>query len=341
MAILNAVLQPEETPVTSTRGTSGYQWDTTSDRGMIGNIQIANAAITTAKIGSAAITTAKIEDAAITTAKIGSAQVTNAVIATAAIKDANIDTITFNKITGGTCILGGTANGNGLLQIRNSTGTTIVQGDNLGHHYYSTAGSELVRINTLGFHAYDNSGSETFSIGTEGLIGYGNNERVFGLRANVGGDTYGALGYGTGVDGGMLVQGTPQMILYSPGTVNIFADTNQITGNHIVLSGSMNLNGTLLVNSVPKTAIVPSSEGYKTLYTNESPDVWFMDFCESKETIDPMFLEVTNPPYHFIKCEDGEYQVWGKRKGFETTRFEPKTKEQFDKNNDFWSTPNK
>jgi len=335
---MNDFLQPDNAPVTSTRGTAGYQWDTTSDRGMIKNVQIDEAAITTAKIGSAAITTAKIEDAAITTVKIGSAQVTNAVIATAAIKDANIDTITFNKITGGTCILGGTANGNGLLQIRNSTGTTIIQGDNLGHHYYSTAGLELVKINTLGFHAYDNSGSETFSIGTEGLIGYGNNQQVFGLKANVGGDTYGALGYGTGSWGGMLVQGSPNLILYAPGSGNtavMFADTNNIVGNYCKITGELSVNGSV------KTAIVQTSKEYNALYTNESPEVWFMDFCESKDKVDPMFLEVTSPPYHFIKCEDGEYQVWGKRKGAEHLRFESKTKEQFDKNNDFWSTPNK
>ncbi len=40
MAILNALLQPTDAPVTSERGTVGYLWDTTSDRGMVRNMQI-------------------------------------------------------------------------------------------------------------------------------------------------------------------------------------------------------------------------------------------------------------------------------------------------------------
>ncbi len=115
--------------------------------------------------------------------------------------------------------------------------------------------------------------------------------------------------------------------------VDLFDSGNVITaykdGSDIKF---FSLSGTII-----KTAIVPTSKGYRALYTNESPNVWFMDFCESKDKIDPLFLEVTEPPYHFIKCEDGEYQVWGIRKGLKNKRFEEKTKEEFDRNNQFWS----
>jgi hypothetical protein len=61
-----------------------------------------------------------------------------------------------------------------------------------------------------------------------------------------------------------------------------------------------------------------------------------MDFCDVKGVLDPMFEEVTVPPYRYIKCEDdGGYQVWGKRKGHDHKRFESKTKEEFDANERF------
>ena len=96
-------------------------------------------------------------------------------------------------------------------------------------------------------------------------------------------------------------------------------------------------SSTIDLGGTDKTAIVPIGNDYRALYCVESPEVWFMDFCESKDKIDPMFLEVTVTPYHFIKCEDGEYQVWGKRKGHESKRFETKTFEEFKKNEQFLS----
>jgi len=84
-----------------------------------------------------------------------------------------------------------------------------------------------------------------------------------------------------------------------------------------------------------KTAIVPTSNGFNALYCTESPEVWFMDFAKDKNSLDPLFKEVTTSPYHYIRCEDGEYQVWGKRKGHEKYRFESKTEEEFRANEKF------
>ena len=92
MAILNALLQPEDAPVTTTRGTMGYQWDTTADRGMIHTMQIRDASITNAKISN----------------------------------------FNFNQGTGGTLTLGGTANGNGVLRVLTSSDGTAVVANNNG-----------------------------------------------------------------------------------------------------------------------------------------------------------------------------------------------------------------
>jgi len=277
MIELNPFLQPLDAPVTSKFMTDAYEFGYTNERG--------------------AVTGMFIQDASINNAKIG----------TAAIGTANIGTLTFNEIAGGTAVLGGTANGNGLLQIKDASGSVIIQTDNLGHHYYDTSGGTLVEINAGGFNAY----------GTANVF----------FRESVGGDYQGFAG----------ASGTSFIIAsQNNANLNLLAGNNKTiklsTGGTIeMVSAEFQINGTV------KTAIVPTKDGHRALYTNESPDVWFMDFCESKDKIDPIFLEVTSPPYHFMKCEDGEFQVWGKRKGFEHLRFENKTKEEFDRNTVFWS----
>lgn len=105
----------------------------------------------------------------------------------------------------------------------------------------------------------------------------------------------------------------------------------QPNSQHIYLGAyDFNLNSN-------KTAIVPTSRGFNALYSMESPEVWFMDFCDADAIVDPMFMEVTVPPYRFIKCEDGGFQIWGKRKDHEKYRFESKSDEEFRANERFLS----
>lgn len=93
------------------------------------------------------------------------------------------------------------------------------------------------------------------------------------------------------------------------------------------------------INGNAKEAIVPTSDGYKALYCIESPEVWFMDFCQKENgqyKIDPMFLEVTVGPYRYVKTEEnGIYQVWGKRKGHDHRRFEDRSTNDFKQNEKF------
>lgn len=93
---------------------------------------------------------------------------------------------------------------------------------------------------------------------------------------------------------------------------------------------------TLHVNGSAKTAIVPTSQGYKALYAIESPEVWFMDFIEDpeREPVDSLFLEVTEGEIKSVKCEDGSVIVFRRRKGH-AERFENKTKEEFEQNERF------
>lgn len=129
----------------------------------ITNAKIANLAVTTAKIGDAQITnakianlavdSAKIADAAITTAKIGNAQITNALIANATIEAAKIKSINASTITtgtlsadriqGGTLTMGGSANGNGLILIKDLLNRQVMKLDKDGliiDMFYNSSG---------------------------------------------------------------------------------------------------------------------------------------------------------------------------------------------------------
>lgn len=104
--------------------------------------------------------------------------------------------------------------------------------------------------------------------------------------------------------------------------------------SHVILHGAV--TSTLPATSgTLKNAIVPTSKGFNALACIESPEVWFMDFIKDRNSLDPMFEEVTESPYHYVKCEDGGYQVWGRRKGFRDTRFESKTEDEFRANERF------
>jgi len=114
--------------------------------------------------------------------------------------------------------------------------------------------------------------------------------------------------------------------------------TSVYTYNIVDASGhtfDMGAGSAFRINGNSKTAIVPTSQGYKALFCVESPEVWFMDFCGEDKVLDPMFVEVTVAPYHMIKCEGNGYQVWGKRKGHETSRFDSKSKTEFIANEKF------
>jgi hypothetical protein len=113
------------------------------------------------------------------------------------------------------------------------------------------------------------------------------------------------------------------------GVNGIFMSTANFIDHGVIRSTFPAVTGTL------KNAIVPTSQGFRALNCIEAPDVWFMDFCDEKGILDPVFEEVTVAPYRYIKCDDGGYQVWGKRRGHDEKRFETKTLEEFEANEKF------
>lgn len=103
----------------------GIDFDLNNDRGIIPS----------AKIKDASITTAKIADLAVTSAKI--------------------DSFSFNQGAGGTIALGGTANGDGVMLVKDSSGVTKVTADNTG---LVITGGKLTFLNTVGGTVVDSQG---------------------------------------------------------------------------------------------------------------------------------------------------------------------------------------
>lgn len=218
-------------------------------------------------------------------------------------------TVRAGSLISGDLTLGGAGNGSGTFDLVNGSDQDIIHMDNGGFTAYNASTAKvLATINSLGFTAYDDS----FIISSSAAGG-----TVAGIGADGSGNTYfTAGGFGTS-------------------ELNIGFNLVNVTNNFQCRA--------LQVNGVTKTAIVPvlieDKIAYRALYTNESPEVWFMDFAKNERSIDPLFLKVTEGEMHIIECKDGSLQVWRHRKGYEKERFGERTIQEYTRNNDFWDTP--
>lgn len=81
---------------------------------------------------SAAISNAQFNDAYTYQASLDRGAIDTRNLKNASITNAKLDTFSFNKGSGGTLVLGGTANGNGIFSLKNAGGTEIIGMDNSG-----------------------------------------------------------------------------------------------------------------------------------------------------------------------------------------------------------------
>lgn len=290
----------------------------------ISSARIKDASILEANIADLSITNAKFQDAAITNAKIndlsatkftagtldaariaaGSITADKLNVTTLSAISANVGTITAGTITGVT-ITGGTVrtnSGNDRAEMTSSPNALILYDGGTERVRFDP---EALKLNDRAIHWYD-FGTGTF------YASY--------FRSGTAGVT---IQCGSGADF-LLGNAT------SGGDVSIQAPSGQIN----IWPGS---NGDLYVNGSPKAAIVRTKHaGYRALFCLEAPEVWLFDFAKDLKQIDPLFLEATEGKQNILKTDQGEYLVFAKRKGFGDVRFESKTVEQFNKNNNFW-----
>lgn len=239
-------------------------------------------------------------------------------------------TINASQITAGSITVGG-SNQPAALIIQHSTNDTNsrlrFEG---GSRIWEDSGNDM-GLNALGgeFVIYTNSGQRAY-FGENNINLYPSTTYIKNINMSFDGQSEGTI---SNLD---RLMGYNDLRIIGNGDVTFKRDTSDNNGVRIEwgtgkihsYSSSIDLAGT------DKTAIVPTSQGYKALYCAEAPEVWFFDFCQTKKDIDPLFLEVTEGEMKFIKCEDG-YQVWRRRKNHNYKRFETKTALQFKKNEEF------
>lgn len=309
--------------------------------------------------GSTTISGGKITTGSITASQIQAHSITATEMNVGSLSaiSANLGTITAGVINGVTIQLPNESLGTGSSGKLIWASNARIWGDSSGNiGIHGQGGQVIIYGNGSTLLTLSNSGQANMPNGihlTSGGSNSGNlnvdgDARVNGrltLNSNTMtfGDSSGSLnfsitnlGLSSSQEGGgnaKLTWGSGQSFKIAPGSGNTFS----INGNSA------------------KTAIVPTSKGYNALYCMESPEVWFMDFCGGKKKLltfntwkfwewkyeyvaypDEMFIETTVAPYIIMPTAvKGLVQVWGHRKGHEAKRFESKTFEEFQKNEEF------
>jgi hypothetical protein len=305
--------------------------------GSITATQIATQTITANEIASQTITATQIAANTITATQIASGTITATQIAANAV--------TADKLTAGVFQVGGTSEPTAILVAAGSiSGNSRISFNTTSGARIWGDSSNNIGINGTGGAVYIYANSEEVAI-----FQSGSNKTIFKKELSCQNTVYLSSGTSTSIWGNnntdVIIDMTGSFYVKDGGSECFRANSvGATTQGYFYSQGSnkMEFKDWTLTLTADKTAIVPTSKGFNALYCTESPEVWFMDFCGEDKILDPMFLEVTVRPYHFIKCEDGEYQVWGKRKGHEKKRFESKTEKEFIANERFlnMSKPN-
>lgn len=283
-----------------------------------------------AKIAS--IGSAQIADGAITTAKIGDAQITSAKIVSLNANQINAGTISGFTINGSVINISGTSS---LLFYDGATYRGVLFGDN-GNTGLTISGQTDINLVPNGGRVYITGSTRVGNnFETTGWIKSGN-KKFYADSKEI---EYQGTGKHWVAD--------DHITLGNGKNLNVYQDITAYNTTSFYLSGG---TPKISIGGSEKTAIVPTSKGYNALYCTESPEVWFWDFAKvvkpkfwefwKKPTyiIDPLFLEVVTGPFIPIPTlVPGWVQIYAKRKGHESKRFESKTKEEFERNNKFWS----
>jgi len=284
--------------------------------------------ITSGSISADRIASTSINANNITSGNIAADRMQTNVLSAVQANVSNLAAITANLGT----ITAGTINAS-QVSVTNIDASNITAG---------TLSASRIAANSIGTNQLSTSLIQTASQYVSGGVATGGSGRSPGASLDVIGDV---------LCGDFKLQGVYSRFVFkdSGGTERLSLEPN---GS----SSKLNMNGYNLQLTSNKTAILPTSEGYRALYCMESPEVWFMDFCTAKKKrnwlkpwkstyvldLDPLFEEVTSTPYIVIetKARVGNkklLQVWAKRIGKGATRLEKMTEKQFKSNERFYS----
>lgn len=285
--------------------------------------------ITADRITAKTITADRIQDYSLGTGQMIINGVNGDRITDLTITNAKISTISADKLTAGTIYVGYAGRPVAMYIAHGSSGDAKFWFEG-GSRMWSDS-SNRIGINSIGspMYIYVNSSERIIipssgqTVIKDGISCQGNFNMTTG-SARFSGDitTEGSVSHNnvTSISiGGNTIDA-------SGGSLYLFKSITAYNTTEFYLSGG---TPKIKIGGSEKTAIVPTSKGYRSLYCMESPETWFMDFCDQKEDIDPLFLEVTEGEKKFIKVEGGGYMVLRRRKHHAQKRFEQKTEEEY------------
>lgn len=283
------------------------------------------------------ISTARIKDASITTAKIVDGAIDSAKIANATIQDAKINDVVASKLTSGYISADRIASNSITVDKLNVSSLSAISADlgsiTAGTITGATVTGSTIRTAASGTRVELTQSDNSFSV-------YDGALRRVRLYANFlifAGDNSIRLYNGNTIIG-QISASSSSFNFVSTEDADAAIDINawNETDTYIQASGIINLIAPdIVINTYKKTAIVPTSKGYKAVYCAEAPEVWFMDFYKNK--IDKMFDEVTTGKSFEFDCINGQKLILRKRKGFENVRFERKTSVELERNNKLYA----
>lgn len=282
--------------------------------------------ISTARIGDATITNAKIADLSVTTAKIANVTVENAKINDLNATKITTGTLDADRIAAGS-ITADKLSVTTLSAITSNLGSVnagTISGVNItGGTVRTSSGTSRVEMTSSPerFTVWD-SGNKRVAMGAGNVVFYGNKA----LRIVSGSTLYSQ--WDASSTSFNLIHANPA----GPGFGTLILRNDGSGDIYIVADDTINLIApTVRLDTGSKTAVVPTKDGYRSLYCAEAPEVWFMDFYTDR--IDPMFKEVTEGEQHEFKCTNGKTLLFAKRRGYANTRFTKKTSIEFERNN--------
>lgn len=174
------------------------------------------------------------------------------------------------------------------------------------------------RGKTLGVFGTGDTGVQGTSVTGNGVVGRTSSNTAAGVTGISDGTNYGAGVFGHSIDGSGVDGASENGVGVSGSSVSNWCGqfmgiNNTTKGVYIsVPAGQPGLQ----VASGTKNAIVATSQGTRTLYTEEATAVWFTDYGfghlqagHAIASIDPLFAETVNlsEPYHvFVQINDAE-----------------------------------
>ena len=338
--------------------------------GTVAAAKIVANSITANQIASNTITANQISANTITGGQINASSVASSVGSFLSLNANQITagTMVADRISGGSLTIGGNSDSLGTISVRNSSNTEITKLNNSGIIVRNTRGLffEQTTSGQYGDIQVNSSNQMSISLPTTNqffIKDYNENDNLFTVSYSA---VYARAAFITSANYIQLNNGDSSFNMSSGTSLNVSGDGNiSVGGKKLYWSrydissntvGELNIQDTRLAFWVDggnvkfgvwkdgqswaqyqKNAILKTSKGYRAVNCMESPETWFMDFVGKNKELDPMFEEITEGECKFIKCDDGGYQVWRRRKGFANKRFEERTEAQARSNAAFYA----